>query len=152
MSGYSFSLPASAGTPIAGSDNPTSELLGEDILFTDDFQMGAQGDTLVITGDEVVRQAIYRRLWTNPGELAFRPEYGCGVRQAVKKKLTKSTMDALHQRIVDNLAQEDRIDKVVEVVLQTETRDGKPVLKIYVKAQIAGRVQSFKPFVFVQSS
>jgi phage baseplate assembly protein W len=132
--------------------NETSELLGEDIRFTDDFQATNAGDYQVDVDVEVVRQSIYRRMVTRPGSYPLRPEYGCGVQDAVKGKLTKSTLDALHQRIVDNLAQETRIEKVVEVVLQKTTILGVQALKIYVKAMIKGREQTIRPLVFVQNA
>jgi phage baseplate assembly protein W len=150
---HTFTIPApTPAAAIPANEDPTSELFGEDILHDEDFQLNGTQDYIVLDGVDVVRAAILRRMVTPPGGYKIRPEYGIGVQQAVKGKLTKSNLDALHQRIIDNLAQEDRIDRVVEVILQRATVNGVDVVKIYVKAQVAGREQSFKPFTFVVQS
>lgn len=145
---FPFLVPGESSVAVV-TPGATSELLGEDIHFTNDFQTTGDGDYQIDVDAEVIRQAVYRRLITRPGGYALRPEYGCGVLEAVKKKMTKSSLDQLHQRILDNLAQETRIERVVEVVLTRTNSGATPILKIYVKVRIAGRELSFQPFVFV---
>ena len=141
--------------PIAPINTPLSEgesdLFGEDIYFSDDFQETAGGDYVVTTGQETVRQAIYRRLLVRPGEFRVRPEYGVGVSLFVKKGVTQSTIDDLGQRIVEQLTQETRIDRLVEVTVTKVTENSRPGVKIYIKAELQGRTRVFKPFTFVDT-
>lgn len=151
MSGsFTITPPASPATGRA-AEEVTSDIYGEDILFTDDFQLTGDDDYVVTVDSETVRQAIYRRLLVRPGEFKLRPEYGCGVALYVKKKLTKSALDELRQRIVENLLQESRIAQVVEVVLEAVTSNNRPGLRVYVKVVIAGTQTptTYPAFVFV---
>jgi phage baseplate assembly protein W len=118
-------------------------LFGKDLMFTTNLHLGANGDYLTQDENEALRQAIYRRLMTAPGEFATRPEYGVGVRLYVKKRSGKANLDELRQRIEDQLAKEDRIDRVIEVKVQTATFANSTGVKIYVKVQALGQEQRF---------
>jgi len=148
---HTFTVPASAALPSSAGPDATSELLGEDILFDEDFQMNGAGDWVVLEDEDVVWQGILHRLATRPGEYKLRPEYGVGCDEFVKGKITKTNMSELARRIKDNLAQDRRISRVVEVVVQRAVVDGATGVRVYLKAEMAGRVQTFRPFTFVGS-
>lgn len=149
---HTFTVPAPAAAPAGEGDTATSELLGEDILFTDDFYLTGAGDFVITEGEDTVWQSILHRLATSPGEYKLRPEYGVGCRDFVKGKITRTTMDELGLRIRDNLAQDKRITKIIEVVVQRAIVSGVTGVRVYLKAEIAGRVQTFKPFTFVTTA
>jgi phage baseplate assembly protein W len=80
---------------------------------------------------------------TAPGEFAVRPEYGVGVRFYVKRRMGKATLDELRQRIEDQLAKEDRIERVIEAKVEAAQFGNSTGVKIYVKVQALGQEQRF---------
>lgn len=118
-------------------------LFGKDVMFTNDTKVGKNGDYLVWDENEALRQAIYRRLMTSPGEFATRPEYGVGVRNYVKKRMGRATLDELRQRIEDQLSKEDRIERVIEAKVTAATFGNSTGVRIYVKVQALGQEQRF---------
>jgi predicted Mrr-cat superfamily restriction endonuclease len=80
---------------------------------------------------------------TTPGEYAPFPNFGAGLMRFVKKRATKSDRDALRQTIIEQLTQEERIQKVVDVVVESLTSGNLPGVKITVKVQALGRENSF---------
>jgi phage baseplate assembly protein W len=118
--------------------------LGKDIFFDGDFHVAAHGDYILLEGEEAVRQSIYRRLLTRPGEFRARPEYGVGVLSFVKKRRTPAAMSELRQRIVDQLSFDPRIASIADVAV--EDIDGG--IKISIAIEIAGKTLRFKPFDF----
>jgi phage baseplate assembly protein W len=131
------------GPPIYGS--VVLETEGDDLYFDEDFQHDAIGDLLTITVPESVRQSIYDRLRTRPGEFRPRPEYGVGLYDFVKQPRSAQNLDQIRQRIIDNLRQEKRLDKVIEVVVQ---RKEPATLKVYIKALVQGQEVQFRPLTF----
>jgi phage baseplate assembly protein W len=138
--------PTDAGAP-QGSQ---LAVFGRDLLFTDDVQVGPNGDYVVVDGVENLRRAILRRLVVKPGEYRLRPEYGVGVGTFVKKPMTRATLDELQQRIVDNLSQEKRIDRLLQVIVNPTTYGGYPGLYVDIQAQAFGREVHFEPFTFAR--
>lgn len=97
MGSFTIVTPA---PPIAGLPDETAlDLFGEDFLFTDDLQVTASGDYATVQGMACLRQAILNRLLTAPGEYAVHPEYGVGIRNWVKKRLTRADQDELRHQI-----------------------------------------------------
>lgn len=126
----------------------STNVLGTDILFTDDFQVTKGGDYMTVDGIANLRAAVLRRLMTTPGSFRFRPDYGAGLPTYVRKRLTKATKDQLIQTIKRELAKERRITKVLEVTLtQSETQ---PMLEVTVRIQALNQEIRWAPFVFVQ--
>ena len=126
------------------------DFFGVDLLFTDDLQLTAFGDYAEVTGLEALRQAVRCRLITTPGEYAIRPEYGCGLRQFVKKRATQSERDTLRQTIIDQLAQEERIQNVEEVTVESFTSGTITGVKIFVRIVALGRENSFNVQTFAE--
>lgn len=147
---FSWTLPALTFPPSpVPVDEGQRDLFGCDIRFDGDFIVTAGGDYALVTGKDNLRLAILRRLITKPGEFRFRPDYGVGIQTFVKKQLTQSLKDSLRQRIIDQLSQDRRINSV-DVTLEQVTVQGKPVLKVYVKAVAGGEARTFEPFTFAE--
>jgi phage baseplate assembly protein W len=151
--GLSYTLPAvtSSATTPPPIDEVAKDLFGYDIFFKRDFQITASGDYLRVGGRENLKAAIYRRLLTRPGEYRFRPTYGVGIQDYVKKKPTSSVLDALKQRITEQLLQDPRISEVL-VELAYETIQEVSVLKVYVRVTTGGTPLTFEPFTFAEAA
>jgi hypothetical protein len=148
LSGYSWTLPG--GTSSVPATTPSEDqqlaLLGKDIFFDGDFRMTPARDFLLIEGVEAMRQAIYRRLLTKPGEYAARPDYGVGVQLWVKRRRSASSKAELVARIKDQLSLDRRIDEVISVVLE-DLPNG---LQVAIKVRVAGEAIQFRPFEFTE--
>lgn len=131
----------------SGSATPPNEteidLFGVDILFEDDLQVTGSADYATVEGYAALRQAILIRLITTPGEYAVRPDFGCGISQWLKKRMTTSEQDSLRQRIIEQLSQEERIQKVEEVTVESLSLSGTTGVKITVRVSALGRENSF---------
>lgn len=126
------------------------DLWGEEILFDSDFQLGPNGDYLLVSGMAAVRQAIRIRLTTRPGELPWAPEFGCGVLDYLGETGTASKLAELRGRIRDQLLQDPRLSSISAVEANDSVINGVRVLKISIRAQAAGLDVGAEPFVFVE--
>lgn len=135
---------ATPAQPSPFSPNETEiDLFGVDILFDDDVIVTASGDYATVEGSAALKQAIRTRLITTPGEYAIRPDYGCGIALWVKKRMTKAERDNLRQTIIENLSQEERIQKVEEVLVESLTSDNTTGIKVSVRVTALGRENSY---------
>lgn len=129
MSGYSWSFPPSTSSATNVSPRnigrQVDKLYGRDIWFDHSAQGVVQrqvtpdGDWLQVEGVAALRQAIIRRIVTNPGEWKTLPDYGVGARQYVKERNTRASREALTNRIKDQLSQDPRVAKVEQVVAES---------------------------------
>ncbi len=136
-------IPNPGAQSLSTTDETEIDLFGVDILFDDDVQVTASGDYATIEGFAALRQAIRTRLITTPGEYAIRPDYGCGLSMWVKKRMVKSERDSLRQTIIEQLSQEDRIQKVEEVEVDNLTSGTTTGVKVFVRVTALGRENSF---------
>lgn len=97
------------------------------------------GDFAIVEGDEALRQALIRRVITNPGEYAVLPGYGAGARSYVKERNTRAIRDELVERIRAQAILEPRVERVAEVSVET-TEDGEG-LKINLRVVPRGRAR-----------
>jgi phage baseplate assembly protein W len=142
MVGSAPSIPASPGA------DQRRKLLGRDIYFSDDFVVTPDGDWKAVEGVEAMRQAVYRRLITRPGEYRARPEYGVGITDYLKEAKTPAMMADLKTRIRTNLLLDRRI---ADVVVTLEDLTGAlPGLKVGVWVTIAGERLNLGAFVFAE--
>ncbi len=150
---FGWTIPALTALPSpVPTDAGTSDLFGYDIFFKNgDLQITAGGDYARVGGLENLKAAIYRRLITRPGEFRFRPGYGAGVQQFVKKQATQANLDALRQRIVDQLSQDRRIQEV-DVTVESGTHNGAVIWKVLVRVTTGGNKHTFEPFTFAQEA
>lgn len=135
---------------MATPDETEIDFFGVDILFEDDVRVTASGDYATVEGYAALRQAIYIRLMTAPGEYAVQPDFGCGVTLWVKKRMSKSDKDSLRQTIIDQLSKEERIQKVEEVTVESLTLDNTTGVKISVRVTALGRENSFAFTTFAE--
>lgn len=119
---------------------------GVDILFDGDLHTDLHGDYQEVQSMDNLRLSILRRLMTNPGEYMYRPNYGCGLKQQVKKPMTQSNINYLKNLIRENLQEEDRIDTVDEISIEPIYPNNNPILnpqsnamKVTVKVTAFGR-------------
>lgn len=148
MPSYTWTTP----TELTGGQSLTEpgdfEIFGRDIRFTDDFKLTAAGDYALVDGEENLKWAIYRRLQTRLGEFRPRQEYGASVGLAVKKSATKANLDALRQRIKEQLRLDSRVESVEEVSLELSLAGGDSKLKVYVRVRSLGRELKLEPLLF----
>lgn len=153
-SGVAFPLVSPlGGNPTGTSSSPAvRDAFGVDILFTDKgLETTHAGDYAEVSGLENLRRAIVRRLITRPGEYRVNPHYGVGLPSYIKKPMTTTLLAELTQRIVEQVSQDRRVDRVVEVKL-TPTLFGGSIsgLRVGVVVQALGRTVNFSPFDFKQ--
>ncbi len=148
VSNLTFDLAGDLGGEVSSSSLALSpetaiDFFGSDLLFTDDLQLTASSDYALVEGIDALRQAVRCRLLTSPGEYAIRPNYGCGLREFVKKRSTQSERDTLRQVVIDQLAQEERIQNVEEVTIESFTAGTITGVKIFLRIVALGRENSF---------
>ena len=150
MTSFSWTLPSTASAPVSGSSDPIDSQLGRffgtDIYFRNDYSITAQGDFLLIDGIANLREAIYRRLLTRPGEYKFVPEYGVGISSFVKRKASGEVLDELETAIREQLLREERIESVERIAIEP-TESG---LNISLIVRASGRALRFRPFSFTE--
>lgn len=125
-------------------------LFGRDVWFDvrsndADLEVTAGGDWAVVGDRAALRQALIRRIITNPGEWQTLPEYGVGARLFLKTRSTLSARQALESRIRDQLTQDARV-RTVQQVTVTELTDG-PGLEIFVRVLPRGDSTRRRPLV-----
>jgi phage baseplate assembly protein W len=128
-----------------------SDLYGKDVLFDgNDFVITAQSDYATIEGVENVRLALYRRLATRPGEYRYKPNYGAGLGTFVKKKMTKTTRDEMTHRVTEQVAQERRVEELLQVSFDKDEANQK--ITLYLKVKLFGRAVAFAPMTFAEAA
>jgi phage baseplate assembly protein W len=146
MSGFFFPMSGSspASSPTATRDE-RARVLGRDILFDGDFQATPDGDWQTVEGIAAMRQAVYHRLITRPGEYRFRPEYGVGVQDFLKEEMTPSAIADLKTRIRTNILQDRRVS---DTVVTVDELTAGPGLQIGVWVTVAAEKLSLGTFIF----
>lgn len=158
MSGPSWTLPNPTngyqGIPASESAAQDDRFYGTDIFLdvsAPDVALGqanyvttAAGDWAVATGREALRQSLIRRMLTNPGEWQTKPGYGCGLRQYVKAKNTRTNRAEIESRIRQQFAIDRRVHSV-DLVTVDRLDDGSPGVKITVIVTPRGRLRSDQP-------
>lgn len=120
------------------------DLFGEDLQFKDDeLQVDASGDYATVTEHAALRQAVFIRLITSPGEYAVQPDFGVGLADFVKRRISTSELDTLRQRCIDQLSQDGRIEKVEEVLIERLDINDKTGIKVHIRVRAVGRENAF---------
>ena len=137
-------VPVPAGTPLTQAEKAEQGFYGADLLHAaGTFPLGPNGDYILDTGEEALRRAIHKRLGTNPGEYKFRPEYGVGAGRWARKAASASNLDNLKERIVAQVSQDPRVEKVVSVDVGAVTNN---TLRIKITVKAHGRELRLAPF------
>lgn len=147
MPGLGFPL----ATPLGDPQPPTTEQAVRDVFGVDKFFDGTshvtgKGDWLTVEGEENLRRAILRRLMTAPGAYRVKPQYGVGVDTYVKKPYTRAVQDELTSRIRSQVAQDRRVDKVLQVTVSQEFFGTVPGVRIILVVQAKGK--TLRPMQF----
>ena len=99
-----FILPAPVRTA-----PPPAPALGRDLAFDGKLRRGLDGDYRAVEGAEALRQSLLRRLLTNPGEHAFRANYGAGLKRSVKQPGSRAELDRSRNRVLEQVNADDRV-------------------------------------------
>lgn len=145
-----FSVPVVSSISSSPANETEIDFFGVDLLIEEDLELTASGDYATIEGQEALRQAIRIRLMTSPGEYAIHPEFGCGLGRWVKRRATQAERDSLRQTIIDQLSQEERIQNVEEVTVESFTSGTINGIKVFVRVIALGRENSFAFATFAE--
>lgn len=103
---------------------------GDDV----DLHVTQAGDYLEVSGLEAFRQALIRRMVTDPGEWARLPNYGAGLRRMVKERATPDRIAEMQERCRSQAMQDDRTESVQDVVVKFIEDGIKLLLVVFPKA------------------
>lgn len=90
-------------------------------IIYSDLTTSATGDLATVSGIEVGRQRVLRRLLTNPGDYPFHPSYGAGLAQMVGDTADIGRITA---RIRGQMLQEASVAQQPEPVIQVSLIPG----------------------------
>jgi hypothetical protein len=98
-----------------------NEILLTDIMHKSDFvKKDDGGDLMAISGLENVKEALLRRLITEPGSLIHRPSYGVGIKRFLNAPGTLATRQALALRIGEQFPRDPRVESVLGVSMMSD--------------------------------
>ena len=128
---------------MAGPSLPaeTGSIYGVDKFFDGAPRVTGKGDWQTVAAEENLRRGILRRMITTPGTYRTRPDYGVGMAPYVKKPITQAVIEELQNRTRAQVAQDRRVDKVLQVTVTKEAWGASPGLRVVVVVQALGRVQ-----------
>ncbi len=130
--------------------NPEGDALGTDLLHEDELPLDGAGDYIEVSGEDNLRLSLRRRMIVRPGEYKFRPNFGVGILDFLKKPLTSSRLDEIRTRIVNSFGSERRLESVSSIALDPYiATSGLQGLIVNPVVVIRGRKLQFQPFDFV---
>lgn len=147
MSTYSWTGPSAADVVVSGDISELEEALGVDIMFDGDYHLTADRDYVLVRGLAAIKQSIYHRLITKPGEFRLRPSYGVGVLSYVKKRNRPAELQDLQQRIIDQLSLDPAIDEVLDATV--ENLEDAPGIRLGLKIRVRSTVLQFRPLTLI---
>ena len=125
-----------------------TEVMLTDIKHRKDYVRTSSGDRDFITGLDNYKEALFRRLITEPGSLIHRPTYGVGIKRYLGAVSTISKKQELANIIQEQFLQDPRTDEVLGILIKSE--DSRPELTyIIVRVRPAGYDEiaiKFEPF------
>lgn len=139
---------SSFGSSVGSLDAEIKKLFGTDIYFENDYIITDKGDFQLLKGVANLRQSIYHRLITRPGEYKFVPEYGVGITTYTKAKRTNSNLDRLKNAIRANLIRDPRLTNVPKINIEY-IPDG---IKVAIAVDVAGKTLLFRPYSFTSET
>ncbi|MCP3670710.1 MAG: DUF2634 domain-containing protein [Gammaproteobacteria bacterium] len=150
---YTVNSPTTVGGTASGGaagslDAEIRRLFGTDIYFDNDYLITNKGDFQLLEGVANLRQAIYHRLITRPGEYKFVPDYGVGIATYVKRKRTNSNLDSMENAIRTNLLRDSRLSAISKIVVEYINGG----VKIAISIAVAGKTLLFRPYEFTKET
>lgn len=124
------------------------EILLTDIAHKKDLLETPSGDLDIISGKNNLKEALFRRLITEPGSIIHRPEYGIGTKQFQNAANSVANQRVLAQRIIDQFPLDPRVKEVTGVRMEFEDDNPEKVV-LFVRIVITGLEEvevSFIPF------
>lgn len=124
------------------------EVLLKDIAFKGDYLRSATGDLETISGLNNVKEALFRRLVTQPGSLLHRPNYGVGLKSFQNAPSTLAEQRKLALRIAEQFQLDSRVAEVLGVSFNTDDLQPEKS-EIIVRVKIKGYDDTkltFQPF------
>lgn len=106
-----------------------TETLLTDVKHKKDFvkEDAPGGDLTTISGLDNLKEAVLRRIVTEPGSLSHRPDYGVGLKQFQNAPNSLSTQRELANRIVEQLGKERRVAKVNSISITASNTEAEKV-------------------------
>ncbi len=113
------------------------QVLKTDIKHQKDFvKTDSGGDIQSISGFDNIREAILRRIVTEPGTLIHRPGYGIGLKHFQNAPMTLATQQEIAKRLQEQLTRDSRIASLLSVSVESEDRTPeKAVINLSVKLE-----------------
>lgn len=142
---YTITRPVPSGSAGRPSVDVQARQFGKDIAFDSDYHVSKAGDWQTLEGVPLIRQAVFHRLITAPGEFAARPEYGVGVELYVKEELTEAVLAELATKIKTQLLQDRRLSRV-DVSIQEFAAPGAGI-EVSISVIASGQALTLAPFV-----
>lgn len=100
--------------------------------FGGTLAIGSDGDYIDVSGADLDRKLIYRRLSTRPGSFKHLPDYGLGIGEQEPIGLGTFSTEAFKQEVRRQVLQEPTI---VDAQVNLEVNPGKGILTIRIRAQ-----------------
>lgn len=127
--------------------NITQTLL-TDIMHKKDYILTSSGDRMTISGLDNLKEALFRRLITEPGSLVHRPQYGVGIKSYIGAPATLSNQRKLAGRIEEQFLRDPRVKKLLGVSFNSEDKTP-DTFTIVVRVSVVGYdevTMKFTPF------
>lgn len=119
-----------------------------DVAHLGDLQVAPDGDLQMIRGRPNVKEALFRRLMTQRGALAHRPNYGIGVKDFLNAPNSIANQRTLALRIKEQFELDPRVEEMVGMKVTSDDSNPEKVT-IYVRVKLVGLEEqtiNFVPF------
>lgn len=80
-------------------------------FFGNDISLDSTGNLVTSSGSEQAKEAIIRRLLTNPGEYIWHADYGAGIGRFVGENLSPANYDKIRSAVVSQILKEPTVAK-----------------------------------------
>lgn len=88
------------------------QTINSTVIDGSDVQIAASGDYLTVEGAQKTRQRIMRRLFTNPGDYFWHPEFGAGIPRYVGRQLSNVDINQIKALCVSQILLESTVAKI----------------------------------------
>lgn len=122
------------------------ENLLRDMAHNQDLLRAPDGDFDWVEGVANLKEALLRRLITQPGSLAHRPDYGVGIKDYQNAVANLDNQRSLAVRIKEQFERDFRVESVEGMRFQVDD-DTPDKITIFIKVNIAGFGEVELPFV-----
>ena len=105
-------------------------------VFAGTLQIGGDGDYKTVTGTELTRKLVIRRLITRPGDFFHLPNYGIGLR--MKEPLPTSDLPKLKKAIEQQCLQEQEV-QAAKATLTLDPANNTLIVRVQVQEKQSGQ-------------